>query len=409
VALLTRSLPPETRLVVASLARQRRSATHIVATLALILAMALGDVGVLSLLGQELTATLGRLTGGDFLVLPGLTTISLRELAGQDTSDVPPLSPGLLAALEDLRGQVRLMRGTTADVEPLQVFPGQPTLLLDVEGYAHMGGFRFQAGDWPTALDAFRRGPAVLLTPVVARRLGVELGDPVQLDTLQGPVDFAVAGIGDSEFTTCVLDLADGAAYLGANEINGVEVQIRPGADPRAVQRALLDAVQTHGGTLLSLGQALGQLRAMFRRIRLSIGLLIGVTALVAGLGVVNAMLASVAQRRREIGLLRAVGATRLQIRRLIRTEAAVLGAAAALIGTALGWAATFLSLILARAYLGLAGEGAASLAAWLPLIGASLAGLALWPLLAAFAALIPATQAARLPVIQALYEAVPG
>ena len=403
------SLPPETRLAVASLARQRRSATRIVAALALILAMALGDVGVLSLLGHEMASTFGRLTGGDFLVLPSLTTISLRELAGQDTSDVPPLAPGLLAALEDLRGQVRLMRGTTADVEPLQVFPGQPTLLLDVESYAQMGGFRFQAGDWSTALDAFRRGPAVLLTPVVARRLGVGLGDPVQLDTLQGPADFAVAGIGDSEFTTCVLDLADGAAFLGANEINGVEVQVRPGADPQAVQRALLDAVQTHGGTLLSLGQALGQLQEVFRRIRLSIGLLIGVTALVAGLGVVNAMLASVAQRRREIGLLRAVGATRLQIRRLIRTEAAVLGAAAALIGTALGWAITFLSLILARAYLGLAGEGAASLAAWLPLIGASLASFALWPLLAAVAALIPATQAARLPVIQALYEAAPA
>jgi len=33
-------------------------------------------------------------------VLPALTTISFRELAGQDTSDVPPLDPGLLAALK---------------------------------------------------------------------------------------------------------------------------------------------------------------------------------------------------------------------------------------------------------------------------------------------------------------------
>jgi putative ABC transport system permease protein len=402
-------LPPEVRLAAANLARDRGRAARIVGALALILAMALGDVGVLSLLGEELATTFGRLTGGDYLVLPGLTTISLRELAGQDTSDVPPLDPGLLAALEDLEGQVWLMRGTTADVEPLQVFSGQPTLLLDVEGYAHMGGFRFQAGDWPGALDAFRRGPSVLLTPVVARRLGAGLGDRVHLDTLHGPVEFTVAGVGDGEFTTCVLDLADGATYFGANEVNGVEVQVRPGADPGAVRRALLDAVQTHGGTLLSLGQVLGQLREMFHQAQSAIGLLIGVTGLVAGLGVVNAMLASVAERRREIGQLRAIGATRLQIRRLILSEAGALGAAAALIGTPLGWAITLLFLGVARACLGLAGEGTASLAAWLPLLAASAASLVLWPLLAILAALVPAMQGSRLPVIQALSETAPA
>ena len=408
-AVLARLFPTEARLAATNLARERGRTVLIVGTLAAILGMTLGNVGVLSLLGQELAATFGRLTGGDYLVLPGLTTISLRELAGQDTSDVPPLDPGLLAALDALGDRVWLMRGTTADVAPLQVFPGQPTLLLDVEGYAQMGGFRFQAGDWPGALETFRRGPAVLLAPVVARRLHVGLGDRVRLDTLHGPVDFRVAGIGDSEFTTCVLDLADGIAYLGANEVNGVEVQVRPDADAEAARRALLDAVQTHGGTLLSLGQALGQLREVFHQARLSIGLLIGVTGLVAGLGVVNAMLASVAERRREIGLLRAVGATRWQVRRLVQAEAAMLGTAAGLLGVALGWAVTLTFLGVARAYLGLAGEGASSLAAWLPLLAASAAGLALWPLLTMLGGLVPARHAARLPVVQALYETAPG
>jgi putative ABC transport system permease protein len=338
------------------------------------------------------------------VVLPGLTTLSLRELAGQDTSDAPPLDAGLLAALEDLGDQVWLMRGTTADVEPLQVFPGQPTLLLDVEGYAQMGGFRFQAGNWSSALEAFRRRPAVLLTPVVARRLNVGLGDRVRLDTPHGPVDFSVAGIGDSEFTTCVLDLADGAAYFGANEVNGVEVQVRSGADAAAVRRALLDAVQAHGGTLLSLRQVSGRLREVFHQAQLSIGLLIGVAGMVAGLGVVNAMLASVAERRREIGMLRAVGATRLQVSRLILAEAAALGATAAVVGVALGWGATLLFLGVARACLGLAGGGG-SLVAWLPLLVASVAGLVLWPLLAMLGGLGPALHAARLPVVEALYE----
>ena len=399
--------PAEVPLALASLAREWRRAARMAGALALVLGMALGNVGVLSLLGDELATTFGRLAGGDYLVLPGLTTISLRELAGQDTSDVPPLDAGLLAALEGLSGRVWLMRGTTADVAALQVFPGHPTLLLDVEGYARIGGFRFQAGDWPHALAAFRQGPAVLLTPIVARRLNVGLGEQVRLDTLRGPLDFRVAGIGESEFTTCILDLADGATYFGANEVNGVEVQVRPGADMEAVRRALLDAVQTHGGTLLSLSQATAQVRQVFHQARLSIGLLIGISGLVAALGALNAMLASVAERRWEIGLLRAVGATRRQIARLVLAEAALVGTAAALIGTILGWAVTLLFLALARTYLGLTVHPASpsttsSLAAWLPLLIASAAGLLLWPLLTIAGAIAPALHAAHQPIIQA-------
>jgi len=404
-AFLIRRFPVTAHLAAANLARQRSRTLLLVSALALILAMALGSVGVLSLLGEELAAALDRLTGGDYLVLPGLTTISLRELAGQDTSDVPPLDPGLLAALEAMGDRVWLMGGTTADVEALQVFPGQPTILLDVEGYARMGGFRFQAGDWPTVLEAFRQGPAVLLAPVVARRLGVELGDVVRLDTPHGPVDFRVAGIGDSEFTTSVLDLEDGATYLGANEVNAVMVQARPGNSPETTRRLLLDAVQTHGGTLVPLSQASAQLRAVFSQARLSISLLIALAGLVAMLGVVNAALSSVAERRREIGLLRAVGATQPQVIRLLLSEMALLGGAAALAGTVLGWAATILFLGVAQAHLGFSGEGVSSLAAWLPLMVATLASWVLWPMLTMLGGLAPALHASRLPVIRALYQ----
>jgi putative ABC transport system permease protein len=376
-----------------------------VATLGLVLAMFLGNVGAISLLGEEMAAGLERLGGGDYLVLPGLTTISLRELAGQDTSDVPPLSPGLLAALGGLGDQVWLMAGTTADVKALQAFPGQPTLLLDVEGYARMGGFRFQEGTWSEALAAFRRGPAVLLTTAVARRLDAGLGDAVQLPTLRGPVDFVVAGVGDSEFTTCILDLADGAAYLGANEVNAVMVQVRAVADAGAVRQALRDAVRQEGGTLLPLDQVTAQLRDLFRQARLSMVLLITAAGVVAALGLVNASLSSVARRQREIGLLRAVGATRRQVIGLVLAEAAVLGGVAALLGTALGWAATAAFLAVARSSLGLSGAAAGSLRAWLPLLAASLTTLLLGPVLGMAGALAASLAAGRLPVLQALQD----
>jgi hypothetical protein len=86
----------------------------------------------------------------------------------------------------------------------------------------------------------------------------------------------------------------------------------------------------------------------------------------------------------------------------------AILGTGGALIGTPLGWAVTFLFLATARAYLGLAGWEASAPTAWLPLLAASGAGLALWPLLAMMGGLGPALHAARLPVVQALYDTPP-
>jgi putative ABC transport system permease protein len=398
-------LSPIARLAAANLGRERGQALLIAGTLALLLSMSLADVGVLSLLGTELSAGFSRLSGGDFVVLPTLSSISLRELAGQDTSDAPPLSPQMLQALERLGDQVWLMGGTTANVEQLQILPGQPTLLLSIEGYTHMGGYRFEEGNWAYALDRFRRGPAVLLAPVVARRLNVGLGEAVSLDTLHGPVDFVVAGIGDSEFTTCILSLSDGATYLGANEVNAVEIKLRPGADRATVRQALLDAVQTSGGTLLSLEQVTAQLRAVLNQIRSAIGLLIAITGLVAGFGVVNAMLSAVAERRGELGLVRAVGASRQQVGWLVLAEMAMLGGIAALVGTVVGWVLTAIFLHLGRTYLGLSSGGVTTAAAWLPLGIASVAGLALWPLLAVLSGLGAAWQAARLPVIEALRE----
>jgi putative ABC transport system permease protein len=387
----------------AILGREGQRAFLIVVSLALILTMFLGNVGVLSLLGEEMAASLGRVVGGDYVVLPGLTTISLRELAGQDTSDVPPLSAGLLAALEDLRGQAWLMPGTTANIGALQAFSGQPTLLLDIEGYARLGGFHFQEGNWADALAAFQRGPAVLLTTAVARRLDVALGDTVRLETLQGAVDFRVAGVGDSEFTTCILDLADGATYLGANEVTAVLVKVRPGADSGAVRQALRDAVRGHGGTLLPLSQVMDQLRQIFRQAQLSIGLLIATSGVVVALGLVNASLSSVAERRREIGLLRAVGATRRQVIRLLLAEAGALGGAGAVLGLILGWGTTLVFLAVARRTLGLNGAAASNPSAWLPLLAASLATLVFGPLLGMAGTLAAAMAAARLPVLRAL------
>jgi putative ABC transport system permease protein len=218
-------------------------------------------------------------------------------------------------------------------------------------------------------------------------------------------VRFAVAGIGYSEFTTCILDLSDGAMYLGVNEANAVMVQVRPDADASRVRPALVEAVQEHGGTLLPMSQVSAQLGQIFGQARLGASLLIGASGLVALLGIANAMLSSTFERRREIGLLRAIGATPQQVTGMIVTEGAILGVAAALLGVVFGGASTLLFAAVARPLLGLSGAGLGGWAVWRPLLAAMAVGIVAWPLLAMVGAALPAVAVARLPVIQALSE----
>jgi putative ABC transport system permease protein len=123
---------------------------------------------------------------------------------------------------------------------------------------------------------------------------------------------------------------------------------------------------------------------------------LLALSVVVAFLGIVNTLALSVVERTRELGLLRAVGMTRRQVRRMIRYESVVTALVGAALGIALGL--TLAGFVVAV----LAGAG---LAFSVPLgslvvfaVTAALAGVV--------AAVIPARRAARLDILRALrYE----
>jgi putative ABC transport system permease protein len=68
------------------------------------------------------------------------------------------------------------------------------------------------------------------------------------------------------------------------------------------------------------------------------LSLVVSVSLVVGGIGIMNVMLVSVTERTREIGILRALGATQQQIRVQFLVEAAILSGLGALLGIALGW-----------------------------------------------------------------------
>ncbi|MEU6476012.1 FtsX-like permease family protein [Streptomyces sp. NPDC047017] len=121
---------------------------------------------------------------------------------------------------------------------------------------------------------------------------------------------------------------------------------------------------------------------------------LLALAIIVAVLGVVNTLALSVVERTREIGLMRAIGLSRRQLRRMIRMESVVIALFGALLGLGLGmgWGAT------AQKLLALEGLGVLDIP-WPTIIGV-FAGSAFVGL---FAALVPAFRAGRMNVLNAI------
>ncbi|MGW7525616.1 ABC transporter permease [Streptomyces sp. NPDC054783] len=121
---------------------------------------------------------------------------------------------------------------------------------------------------------------------------------------------------------------------------------------------------------------------------------LLALAIIVAVLGVVNTLALSVVERTREIGLMRAIGLSRRQLRRMIRLESVVIAVFGALLGLGLGmgWGATAQKL--------LALQGLKILEIPWPTITAVFIGSAFVGL---FAALIPAFRAGRMNVLNAI------
>jgi cell division protein FtsX len=120
----------------------------------------------------------------------------------------------------------------------------------------------------------------------------------------------------------------------------------------------------------------------------------------IAALGITNAMLAAVRERRREIGVLKAIGARDRDVRRIFLLEAATLGFVGGLIGTTAGW-------LTARGLAGVVNtylerQGLAGVTLGVPTL-VLVGGVVGSTLLALIAGTLPAQRAARLPARQAM------
>ncbi len=253
-----------------------------------------------------------------------------------------------------------------------------------------------------------------LVTEGLAATEGLALGSEISILGAGAPVRVSVTGIlaGDgpalgSSGRTVILPIATAHRLLLADGeqpsdhalhgITRVDIVLASGADADAVKGAIEDALVTEPYVLSVPGDVAASMRAGTADIRAMMALLASITLFAAAFLVLNATSMTVVERIRELGLLRAGGATRGQLVRIVEVQALLLGSAGSLLGVAGGWALA----LLVAAWLGVVGSvtlDAPELTA--PVL---LAGLAVGILVTLVAALEPARRAASVSPVTAL------
>jgi putative ABC transport system permease protein len=248
------------------------------------------------------------------------------------------------------------------------------------------------------------RGGGIMVSENFARHFHVHRGDSIALSTDRGTRAFRVAGVLVDYTSDSGSVLFDRATYVAAfqdTRVDTYELHLHPPANAEKVrQRVNAQFGESHDLFVLTnrefraeVSRTTDQIFSLVRALEL-------VALVVAVLGIVNAQLASVLDRVREIGVIRALGMRRRQVSRMIVIEAGLVGAIGTLAGILLGIALGYVLLN----HINLAQTG------WYFPYHLSIASIlevsALTLPAAALAGFYPARAAARLVVTEALeYE----
>ncbi len=310
-------------------------------------------------------------------------------------SDDRDLTPAIAGApgvdtVESLRSTwLDYSAGAQQGLLELSSLPGDPRLQW----------MTLQQGAWPAQPDEIALGRAT------ADRSRVGIGDSVRIQTAgadgsAGVRDLRIVGLVDESASLFSELQGSGVVAESSPLLDGGTVEYlviaRPGVDPDTLAATLAQRLPAETQVLTATALAAQRLDGLTGGVDVIRYLLLGfgsIAVLVGAMIIGNIFGIVVAQRRRQIGLLRAVGATRAQVRRALLGEALVVGVLGSVLGVGLG---------IAIAAVGAAVSGSLSAGLALrppPLVLAAVAGVAV----TLVSALAPARRAMVVSPLDAL------
>ena len=344
-------------------------------------------------LKQWTVKELDKLSSSDFIVTCDGTAVDpalVPRIAA--TKGVAATAPVRTTTVLNTRNQVVILSG--ADVDALrrtsglkvvtgsldQVRTGNGAAVVDISGLGGGGGGHGGGGgDQPVADVPTGIGQVEQVVGVDGRTVDV----PV-VATLEAKIDSLFLGTLVSDSTL--------AKVAGRQPISQVFVRTDPGqAD--AVGRRLNKVVNDFAGVQVEPGNFLGQIVGrVFDFLIGTVNALLGMSVIIALVGIVNTLTLSIFERRRELGMVRALGMTSQQVSRMVRAEAVLIG----ILGTVIGLSA---GLLLGWVLIGSLSSSIPLSVNWARVGLIGLAGVAV----GVVASILPGRRAVRLDMLEAM------
>jgi putative ABC transport system permease protein len=362
------------------------------------LGIAIGVAAIVAVLGLSASSQAGLLAEIDRLGTNLLTVTTGQSFFG-DVAELPLAAPAMIARIGPVL-EVSETGSTSAAVYRSPLIPSVNTNALSVQAASlrllPTVGATVATGRYLNAATA--REPIAVLGAVAAQRLGIDRIFPGERIWLGGQWFYVAgiltpAGLAPEIDTSVLVGFAAAARYLGfdghattvyvraeTSQVEAVQSVLAATANPQAPNEV---NVSQPSATLVARAAAQGALNGLF----LGLG---AVSLLVGAVGVANIMVISVLERRSEIGLRRALGATKGHIRTQFLAEAVLLSLVGGLAGVAAGSLATAVYATTKHWAV------VVPAVAWAGGFGAALA-------IGAIAGLLPALRAARLAPTDAL------
>jgi putative ABC transport system permease protein len=265
------------------------------------------------------------------------------------------------------------------------------------------GRLRFLPGeDRDAILRSLPGRDRAIVSEPFANKHGIRPGARLEIPLGDRTLAATVAGIYYEYSSTqgyVILDRGTLLKYLPGQPPTNLAVYLRPGADPIAAQREIQKRTAAYRIVIAPNRALRRNALEIFDRTFAITYALEAVAILVAMLGAANSLLALVLDRRREFGLLRYLGASGRQIRRMVLLEAGFLGLLANLLGLALGLVLSLLLIYVVNKQ-----SFGWTIQFHPPTALLALAVLAVW-CVTVLAALYPARVAARLNPVEVIHE----
>ena len=308
------------------------------------------------------------------------------------------IRPGEGESGSKLDGQTQTLIGKELSLRYAERVASAPEAAVDSSTTGQSGARNPPLGALPEAQTPLMAGFSVVPRERTLRIVAVTDQDPEGMRGLGGARLFLPLQMLENLHVLLPAGArASEADFSNAPAYPSLSVRVR---SPNRVE-AVADAIRKLGFRTYSILDVTRNLRRFFAVLDLFLGVFGSLALAVAALGIVNTLVMAILERRREIGIMKAVGASDRDVKVLFLAEAAVLGLLGGLLGVGLGWFMGRLINAGTNFFLrrqNLPAENLWSVPWWL-VVGA----IAFSVIVSMISGLYPAARAARLDPVQAL------